>query len=153
MSLDLIFERTTSLPVDKLWQAWTDPNTLMKWFCPRPWRVVDARLDLRPGGEFYTLMQSPEGQSFPNNGCYLEIVPQKKLVWTNMMAAGFRPIEDAKMGFPFTGTLSFEKGANGTIYKAVVAHADEQGRKKHEQMNFQEGWGIAFSQLVELFQT
>lgn len=44
--LDLVFEQTTSLPVEKLWQAWTDPKTLMKWFCPKPWKVIDCRIDL-----------------------------------------------------------------------------------------------------------
>jgi uncharacterized protein YndB with AHSA1/START domain len=40
--LDLVFERTTSIPVEKLWKGWTHPETLMKWFCPKPWRVTDC---------------------------------------------------------------------------------------------------------------
>lgn len=151
--LDLVFERTTTLPIEKIWKAWTDPDTLMKWFCPRPWKVAEARLDLQAGGEFFTLMQSPEGQSFPNSGCYLEIIPNKKLVWTNMLWSGFRPANDVKMGFHFVATLLLEKTNNGTFYKAVVCHADEEGRKKHEAMGFQEGWGAAFNQLVELLQS
>ncbi len=34
--LDLIFERKTLLKPEDIWKGWTDPETLMKWFCPRP---------------------------------------------------------------------------------------------------------------------
>ena len=147
---DLIFERSVDIPVEKIWKAWTDPEALKKWFCPRPWKVIDCRIDLKAGGEFYTVMQSPEGHSFPNNGCYLEIIPHQKIVWTNMMTHGYQPTKDDKMGFPFTIILTLTKTNTGTFYKAVVSHADDEGMKKHEQMGFQEGWGLAFNQLVEL---
>lgn len=148
---NLIFERTTTLTPEQIWKAWTDPETLMKWFCPRPWKVTDCRIDLKAGGEFYTVMQSPEGQQFPNAGCFLEVVPNKKLVWTNMMTKDFVPATDEKMGFAFTVTLTLSRIGNETLYKAVVAHANDDGKKQHEQMGFQEGWGAAFNQLLELF--
>jgi len=148
--LDLVFERTTTVPIEKLWRAWTHPETLMKWFCPLPWKVTECRIDLKPGGEFYTLMQGPNGEKMPNSGCYLEIVENKKLVWTGMMTQGFRPASPNPMGFHFVANILFSKTEKGTLYKAIVAHADEEGRKKHEKMGFQEGWGKAFEQLVEL---
>jgi len=147
---DLLFERTTNLSVEAIWKAWTDPETLMKWFCPRPWKVVDCRIDLRAGGEFYTLMKSSEGQEVPNHGCYLEVIPNKKLVWTNMMTRGFRPSNESKMGFPITISLTMSQTDKGTLYRAVASHRDEEGLKKHEQMGFQEGWGKAFEQLLSL---
>jgi len=150
--LDLVFERTTSLPVEKLWQGWTHPETLMKWFCPKPWKVVDCRIDLRAGGEFFNVMQGPQGEKMDNHGCYLEVIENKKIVWTGMMTKGFRPVAVDHLGFQFVATIYFEKTDKGTIYKAIVAHADEEGRKKHEAMGFQEGWGQAFAQLVELIQ-
>jgi uncharacterized protein YndB with AHSA1/START domain len=148
---DLVFERTTSLTPEQIWKGWTDPETLMKWFCPRPWKVSECRLELKAGGEFYTLMQSPEGEGFPNHGIYLEIIPNQKLVWTNMMTAGFIPNPEAHLGFPFSVILNLSKTDKGTLYKAVCAHADEKGMKQHEAMGFQEGWGLAFVQLEELY--
>lgn len=147
---NLVFERNTDLPVEKIWKGWTDPETLMKWFCPRPWKVTECRIDLRPGGEFFTLMQSPEGETFPNNGCFLEIAPFKKLVWTNMLMKNYQPVVDEKMGFPFVVKLTLSDTSKGVYYHAVVSHADEAGMKQHEAMGFQEGWGIAFNQLCEL---
>lgn len=149
-SLDLLFERVTPLTPEKLWKGWTDPDILMKWFTPRPWTVSDCKIDLRPGGQFYTLMRSPEGQEFPNMGCYLDVIPNKKLVWTNMLEPGFRPASLGEGGFGMTVKVMIETTNLGTLYKALVLHKDEQGRRAHEQMGFQEGWGKAFDQLVEL---
>lgn len=149
--LDLVFERDTKLTVSQLWKGWTDPETLLKWFCPRPWKVTDCRMDLKPGGEFYNVMQGPSGERMENHGCYLDVIENKKLVWTGMMTQGFRPAPPNPMGFGFVATVLFSKTSAGSLYQAVIMHADEEGRKKHEQMGFQEGWGIALSQLEELF--
>jgi len=148
--LDLVFERTTLLSPEKIWKAWTDPETLMKWFCPKPWKVTECRTELQAGGEFYTLMRGPEGEEMSNDGCYLEIIENKKLVWTNMMSQGFRPASISSIGFAFVGTILISNTDKGTLYKGIVSHGDEESRKKHEAMGFQEGWGLAFDQLVEL---
>lgn len=49
---------------------------------------MDCQIDLRPGGLFRVVMQSPEGEDYPNAGCYLEIVPNQRLVWTAALASG-----------------------------------------------------------------
>ncbi|MGZ5279153.1 MAG: SRPBCC family protein [Pseudobdellovibrionaceae bacterium] len=148
--LDLTFERKSGLSIEQLWKGWTDPKLLMQWFCPKPWNVTDCRIDLRPGGEFYTLMEGPAGEKFPNHGCYLEIVPNQKLVWTNVLVKDFRPAQMSENDFPIVGTILFTKTSEGTLYQAHAKHANEVDRKKHEQMGFEQGWGAAFNQLVEL---
>ena len=55
------------------------------WFAPKPWTVSDCEMDLRPGGIFRFVLRSPEGEEFPNVGCYLEIVPNERLVWTDAL--------------------------------------------------------------------
>jgi uncharacterized protein YndB with AHSA1/START domain len=122
----------------------------MKWFCPRPWKVTECRIDLKAGGEFYNVMEGPNGEKMQNDGCYLEVIPNQKLVWTGMMTKAFRPAAPKHLGFSFVATISISKNEKGTMYKAILAHADEDGRKKHEQMGFHVGWGIAFDQLVDL---
>lgn len=148
---DLVFERKTKLTPSQLWQGWTDPDTVLKWLCPRPWKVADCRIDLRPGGEFYNVMVGPNGERNENHGCFLEVIKDQKLVWTGMMTKGFRPAPNNPMGFGFVVNLEFIKTAEGSLYRAVVYHTDEEGRKKHEEMGFQEGWGLALNQLEELF--
>src|SRR5262245_26883143 len=83
--LDLVLERVVDVAPELVWAAWTEPEHLKKWFTPDPWQTVDCEIDLRPGGIFRTVMRSPEGKNFPNVGCYLEVVPNQKLVWTGAL--------------------------------------------------------------------
>ena len=89
--LDLVLERIVDVPTELVWIAWTTPEHIKRWFTPAPWTTVDCEIDLRPGGIFRTVMRSPEGQEFPNVGCYLEVIENKKLVWTNALGPGYRP--------------------------------------------------------------
>ena len=152
--LDLTFERTVDVPRALIWQAWTTPVHLKPWFCPLPWRTIDCEIDLRPGGIFRTVMLSPEGQQFPNLGCYLEVVENEKLVWTNALMPGFRPASttDHKAeetgAFFFTASIELASHGTGTRYTATVIHADEASCQKHAAMGFHEGWGKALDQLV-----
>jgi uncharacterized protein YndB with AHSA1/START domain len=98
---------------------------------------------------FRTVMRSPEGRDFPNVGCYLEVVPNRRLVWTDALEPGFRPTRDTEAPFRFTATILLEPHGKGTKYTAIAMHSDEEGRRKHEAMGFHEGWGKALDQLVE----
>lgn len=149
-ALDLILERIVEIPPEAIWHAWTCPELIKQWFTPTPWTTVSCEIDLRAGGAFHTIMRSPEGQDFPNNGCYLEVVENKKLVWTNALLAGFRPAAIEPDAFSFTAILCLEPHPKGTKYTATVTHGDEESCKKHNDMGFHEGWGAALDQLVAL---
>jgi len=143
--LDLVLERVVDVPVRLVWMAWTTPKHLMPWFCPNPWRVTECTIDLRPGGRFYTLMNGPAGEKVPNEGCYLEVVKQKKLVWTDALLAGYRPSAEPFM----TGMILMEAKGAKTKYTAMAMHKDESTRANHEKMGFHDGWGKALDQLVD----
>lgn len=157
--LDLVLERIVDVPKELVWAAWTKPEHIKKWFTPAPWKTVDCEIDLRPGGLFRTVMQSPEGQNFPNVGCYLEVLPGERLIWTDAFGPGFRPaIRDANdphCGLPsfMTGVITLEAHGKGTKYTALAIHRDEEGKKKHEELGFHDGWGKALDQLVALVKT
>jgi uncharacterized protein YndB with AHSA1/START domain len=142
--LDLVLERVIDVPRELVWAAWTKPEHVSKWFTPAPWTVVDCEIDLRPGGIFRTVMRSPEGEEFPNVGCYLEIVPNQRLVWTDALLPGYRPSESPFM----TAVLTLETEGDRTRYTALAIHRDEAGRRSHEEMGFRDGWGKALDQLV-----
>jgi uncharacterized protein YndB with AHSA1/START domain len=148
--LDLALERVVEVSPELLWKAWTEPEHVKKWFTPVPWTTVACEIDLRPGGTFRTVMRSPEGREYPNLGCYLEIVPQRKLVWTDALEPGFRPSRHTPhLPFRFTAVIFFEPQGRGAKYTAIVMHQDEESRAKHEGMGFLDGWGRALEQLVE----
>ena len=142
--LDLVLDRVIDVRRELVWAAWTKPEHLSKWFTPAPWTVTACEIDLRPGGIFRTTMRSPEGGEFPLVGCYLEVVPNERLVWTDALLPGYRPA--AK---PFiTAIITLEPHGKGTRYIATALHRDEGERKRHEEMGFSKGWGTALDQLV-----
>lgn len=150
--LDLFFERIVDVSPELVWAAWTTPEHLKQWFTPAPWKTIDCEINLRPGGLFRTVMCSPEGQEFPNLGCYLEVIPNEKLVWTNALLPGYRPVNAKSIStgdFYFTAVISIEPHEQGAKYTAIVIHANQEDCKKHEEMGFQDGWGKALDQLIE----
>ncbi|MBE7462629.1 MAG: SRPBCC family protein [Planctomycetes bacterium] len=144
--LDLVLERIVDVPPELVWAAWTNPEHLKEWFTPRPWTVSEVELDVRPGGIFRTVMCSPEGKEFPNVGIYLEVVPNKRLVFTDALLPGYRPAPNPFM----TAIVTLEAHGKGTRYVATALHRDEAAREQHEKMGFHDGWGKALDQLVAL---
>jgi len=152
-ALDLVLERTIPVPPERVWDAWTQPELLMQWFTPAPWKTVASELDVRPGGRCVTTMESPEGERFPNEGCYLQVEPNRLLVFTSVMTADFRPLApgDGPGDLGFTARIEIEPAPDGgTHYRAIAMHAHEDTCKQHADMGFAEGWGAALDQLVAL---
>lgn len=142
--LDLVLERVVDVPRELVWAAWTRPEHVRHWLAPAPWTCTDCEIDLRPGGIFRSVMRSPDGKDHPNTGCFLEIVPEERLVWTDALLPGYRPAEQPFM----TAVITLERRGNGTRYVAMAMHRDEATRKRHEEMGFHEGWGQCLDQLV-----
>lgn len=151
--LDLVLERVVDVPPALVWKAWTTPDIMVQWFTPAPWKTVSVDLDVRPGGTFKTVMESPDGERVDYDpGCVIEVVDGRRLVWTNAMGPGFRPAKPATgdHAFQFTAIVEIEPEGTGTRYRATVVHADAAGAARHREMGFHEGWGTALDQLVAL---
>jgi len=148
--LDLVLERVVDVPPELLFKAWTTPKHLMPWFCPKPYATVACEIDLRPGGQFFAQMVDPDGNKLPTEpGCYLEVVPNRKLVWTSALGPGYRPHDAAAAPWFFTAVLTFEPhGDGGCKYTATAMHSTQAHAQSHEQMGFSQGWGIVLDQLV-----
>lgn len=152
-ALDLSFERIVHVPKELVWKAWTQPKHLMPWFCPLPWKTVACEIDLRPGGRFYTVMQSPEGKSFPNTGTYLEVIKNTRLTWSNAVAPGFRPAAVPAGGFAMTAFIELADHDGGTRYTATVLHENAAAHAQHASMGFEQGWGTALTQMIAMIKT
>ena len=101
---------------------------------------------MRAGGASLIVMQGPDGTEYPNRGVYLEVVPHRRLVFTD---AYVRPWELSAKPF-MTVILSFAPEGEGTRYTAVVRHWTSADREAHEAMGFAAGWGTATDQLEAL---
>jgi len=132
---DLVIEREIALPAAPLWACRTRPALLERWFCPVPSRATDVEIDLRPGGRFNSVIRGPDGEAMRGRGCYLEIVPERRLAWTDALTEGFRP---GTAPF-FSGVITFEPIPGGTRYRGLALHATVEARDRHAAMGFEDG--------------
>ena len=147
---ELVLTRLIDAPRANLFRCWTEPGLLKQWFAPAPLTTPVAEVDLRIGGASRIVMQAPDGQEIPCPGTYLEIVPNRKIVFTDAFTGEWNPRE----GAPFmVAIVTFEPKAGKTRYTATVRHWTEEARAQHEQMGFHQGWGICADQLEALAQT
>jgi len=147
---ELTLTRIIPAPAEKLYRCWTEPELLKQWFCPKPYTVSHAELDVRPGGTSNIVMRSPEGDEIPCPGIYLEVVPNRKIVTTDAYTSAWEPSEKPFM----TAIITFDDLGDGrTRYTAIARHWNEEDKKAHEAMGFHEGWGKATDQLAELAAT
>jgi uncharacterized protein YndB with AHSA1/START domain len=143
---ELLLTRLINAPREKIYRAWTEPELLKEWFCPRPWTTPVVEVDVRPGGANYILMRGPDGSEHPNRGVYLEAVPNERLVFTDAYVRAWEPAEKPFM----TVILTFEDEAGQTRYTARVRHWTVADREAHEKMGFHAGWNAATDQLEAL---
>ncbi len=152
---DLTISRLITAPPARVWAAWSDPQHLAKWWIPSPIECQVVKLDIRPGGGFETRMRQPgaePGAAFDPHveACFLEVVPEKRLVWTTCLAEGWRPTEP---WLAVTATITFAAEGQATRYACRVQHKTAADSAKHDEMGFQDGWGTAIDQLAALVAT
>jgi uncharacterized protein YndB with AHSA1/START domain len=145
---ELELTRLFRTSVANLWRCWTEPQLLVKWWAPSPVLTRDAHLDLRPGGRFSAVLQTPDGAQDETEYCVLAVQPGVEIVLTDVMTAGFRPAAAPDIGF--TVAVQFAAESGGARYTARLSHANVEARRRHEAMGFHESWGIAASQLGAL---
>src|SRR5690242_13617669 len=83
---EVVVTRTFDAPARIVFKAWTTPELLMKWWTPASFGItfISCEADVRTGGTYRFVMGHPDfDQPMTFHGRYLEVVPGKKLVWTN----------------------------------------------------------------------
>ncbi len=140
---ELSVSRLIHAPPAIVWRAWADH--LADWWCPRPWRCRVDAMELRPGGRSAVTMFGPDGEESSHEGVYLEVVPERRIVFTDAFLAGWVP-----QGPFMVGIIDFAPEGKGTRYTARARHWSEETLRRHEAMGFYEGWGKVAEQLDEV---
>jgi uncharacterized protein YndB with AHSA1/START domain len=143
---DLVLTRLIDVPREKLYRAWTEPELLKQWFAPAPYTTPHAELDVRVGGANTVVMRGPEGNEIPVAGVYLEVVPNRRLVFTDAYTRSWEPSQKPFM----TVIVTFDDEGGKTRYTACVRHWTAEDREAHEKMGFHQGWGQCADQLTAL---
>lgn len=144
---DLRISRTIRAEPSAIWRAWTDPSSFEKWWVPAPARCKVLEMDLRPGGALTTHISEGDTSFAPHlDACFLEVVENQRIVFTNALVKGWRPALEPFM----TAVIELKRHPRGTEYTALVMHKDSEQRDRHEQLGFNDGWGTVIGQLAQL---
>jgi uncharacterized protein YndB with AHSA1/START domain len=140
---ELSVSRLIAAPPETVYRVWTTRTG--EWWAPRPYTTPGIELDLRPGGIGRMDMRAPDGTAMPNQGVFLDVVPNERLVFTDAFTAGWKP-QDADT----VAIVTFAPEEGGTRYTATARFWTAEAKAQHEAMGFYEGWSIATSQLAEI---
>ena len=100
---ELLLTRTLNAPIDLVWEAWTNPEHIAKWWGPNGFTNTITTMDIRPGGEWNLVMHGPDGTDYKNKSIFKEVIPQKKLVYEHVSSP------------KFTATVKFEEQGETTL--------------------------------------
>ena len=82
------------------------------------------------------------------DACFLAVDELERIVFTNVVNSGLRPVDPAPVAM--TAEITLHDHPDGTDYRVVVRHADPASRARHEELGFAEGWGAVTAQLAAL---
>jgi uncharacterized protein YndB with AHSA1/START domain len=81
---DLIITRIFDAPRALVWKAWTDPQHIMQWWGPRSFSNSSCAIELCVGGAFHLNMCAPDGNTYPCQGIFREIVAPERIVYDSI---------------------------------------------------------------------
>ena len=149
----VVIERIFNAPVDLIWQLWTQPEQFQKWYGPQGMTIPVANMDVRVGGKRLICMemQMPDRNTkMWFTGEYVEVVPNKRLVFTDSMAdENGNVMSPSAMGMP---------DGHPETTEVIVELEDLDGRTKmvmtHAGVPADSGgaggWNQAFDKLADL---
>lgn len=83
---EIVITRVFDAPRERVFEAWTQPEHVQRWWGPHGFTTPVCTIDLRPGGAFHYCMRSPEGQDSWGKGVYREVAAPERIVSTDFFA-------------------------------------------------------------------
>jgi uncharacterized protein YndB with AHSA1/START domain len=137
---ELVITRNFDAPARLLFKAWSTREHIMRWFGPVGWPVTMCEMDFRVGGRWRMAMTGPSGeQNTPFGGTYLEIVPDRKIVFDN----AFEQPGAEKMIM----TITFEEKGGKTTLIHHTLFASAKMKREYVGMGFVAGTKSGLDQL------
>ena len=154
---DFVIARVLDAARERVWQALTESERLKQWWPPKSFTMINATMDLRPGGSFHCGMRSVEGYKMWGKFVYREVVALERLVFINSFSneAGELKRHPIVPTWPLEllTTMSFEDELEGKTKLTVIwspHNATEIELKTFHisHVGMKATWGAAFDQLA-----
>lgn len=105
----LVLERRLSVPVERVYRAWTDPAELVRWYtAEHGWTITIHEHDLRVGGHFRVSFTPPDAPAVTEHDVYEEIVRNERLTFTMTLTREDEHISTTRV------TVTFAPDGGGT---------------------------------------
>jgi uncharacterized protein YndB with AHSA1/START domain len=141
-----VITRVFDAPARLLFLAYSKPEHVKRWFGPVGWPVTLCEMDFRVGGTFRMAMTGPNGRlNTPFGGTYLEIVPDRKIVYDN--------------GFELPGaersvvTVTFDEADGKTTLTIHTLFESVNMYRTHVAVGYEQGTRSGLDQLEALVAT
>jgi uncharacterized protein YndB with AHSA1/START domain len=79
---EIVITRVFDAPRELIWNAWTDPKQIVRWWGPRGFTTTIHEMDVRPGGVWRHTMHGPDGTDYPNQNVFIEVVKPERIVYS-----------------------------------------------------------------------
>lgn len=153
---EYIYERIFDAPLTKVWELWTDPALLSRWYGPGIETIIH-KFDLKPGGEWRNEMSWGDKKDL-SKMVFQEIVPKEKIVWHHSSTdSDWNVISNPMMpDWPrvLLTTVTFEgvDGATKVTLKQVPINAEQNEIECFANMmkGMDNGWGAGFKIIAEM---
>lgn len=153
----LVITRVFDAPIQQVWHAWIDAETMKKWWGPATFTSPFVSIDFRVGGKYLSCMHGAPGpgmpeQDFWSTGEYKEIVPMKKFVATDHFSdKDGNIISPNSVGMPgkwdedMILTVEFEEMGDKT--KVTITHT---GHPEEMMQNATMGWNQSLDKMEQV---
>jgi uncharacterized protein YndB with AHSA1/START domain len=138
---EIVLTRIFEAPRHLVWDAFTKPELLKRWFGPRGWSLVLCEVDLKVGGGFRFVLRGPDGRDMGMRGTYREIVPGERSIHTESF--------DDFPGESTVTTVLTENGGTTTL-TATVLYPSHEVRDAVIQSGMEHGAAESYDKLAEL---
>jgi uncharacterized protein YndB with AHSA1/START domain len=158
MADEFTMSRLFKAPRQAVWDAWTNPELLARWFGPKGSTLTIVSADIRPGGVVHSHMDFPGGPRIWAKFVYREVEPLTRLCWEHSFSDEQANIVDSPFGGPWPrvllNTVIFEDEGANTRIRLISVPLDATPAEAAEFRNMIEsmsgGWGGSFEVLDEL---
>lgn len=126
---ELVTTRIFDAPRELVFEAWTNPEHLAKWWGPNGFTNTFHKFDLRPGGTWEFVMHGPDGVNYPNKSVFIEIVRPERIVLQHVSGPKFQitaTFEDVGGKTKLTFRQTFETTREFNTVKTYAAPSNEQ---------------------------
>ena len=141
----ILITREFDAPRHLVYRAWTTPELVKRWWYAKRGTMTVAEIDLRVGGRWRYAMVTDGGLEVGFHGEFREIVPNERLVSTEV----YEGIPDAEEHAALN-TLTLTEVDGRTILTVLVEHPTREGRDAHVDSGMEPGMQDAMDLLEEV---